>query len=86
MRLWVRELNDAALNLIALVHQEYVASGKLGPPNDHGISGGADDSHIGLSLQAYFTTCEVQIARSLTAISSLILSAMPWLGADSAPD
>ena len=63
--MWVRELNDAALNLIALIHQEYVASGKLGSPNDHGVGGGADDSHIGLSLQAYFTICEVQITGGL---------------------
>ena len=51
--------------MIALVHQEYIACGKLRSPYDHGISGRAHDPQIRLSLQAYFTAREVQVSRSL---------------------
>jgi hypothetical protein len=62
---WIRKLNDVTLNLITLVHQEYVASGKLRSPHDHGIRGRANDPQVRLSLQAYLTAREVQVPSSL---------------------
>jgi hypothetical protein len=70
--IWILELNDAALNLVALVHQEYIAACKFRSSEDHRIGGASDDMKVRLSLQSCDTAGKV---------SSLILLAMPSLGA-----
>ncbi len=78
--LWIRELDDSALNLVALIHQEYIPSRKLCSPDDDGISGSADQVQIGLSLEAYGAARKVKIASRCDRDIQLDLVGHPLAG------
>src|SRR5581483_977141 len=61
----IEELDDSALNLEALIHQEYFASRQLGAANDHGIRSRPYNAKIGLSTHVDRTAGEIQVRGGL---------------------
>ena len=58
----IRKLNDAALDLVAIVHQKDFAAGQLCAAHNNGISGRADEAQVRLSLYVDGAAGQVEIA------------------------